>query len=307
MSLIEKAAAKLKKNESLVERAAKKLKDVSATEGDKSVSVNENSSMTSLETKRLNEKTKPVATMARVKLDLKVLQQKNILTSDDVENSMTTEEFRIIKRSLLLRAFSKGEAAIKNGNIVLVTSTQPDEGKTFCAVSLALSMAQERDLTVLLVDADVAKPDVLHTLGVKGSKGLIDVIENKDMDLSECLIRTNIPNLTILPAGKKHKLTTELLASERMGEIIDEIARRYHDRIIIIDAPPVLASSAASVLALHVGQILFVVEAERTREEELNDAFKMIDKCKNINLLLNKARFAGGKKKFGSYYGYGYN
>ncbi|MBL4894760.1 MAG: polysaccharide biosynthesis tyrosine autokinase [Emcibacter sp.] len=224
-----------------------------------------------------------------------------------MENSITTEEFRIIKRSLLLRAFSKGDAAIKNGNIVLVTSTQPDEGKTFCAVSLALSMAQERDLTVLLVDADVAKPDVLHTLGVKGSKGLIDVIENDDMDLSECLLRTNIPNLTILPAGKKHKLTTELLASERMGDIIDEIARRYHDRIVIIDAPPVLASSAASVLALHVGQILYVVEAERTREEELVDAFKMIDKCKNINLLLNKTRFTAGKKKFGSYYGYGYN
>jgi receptor protein-tyrosine kinase len=206
----------------------------------------------------------------------------------------------------LLKAFSKGDAAIKNGNIILVTSTQPDEGKTFCAVSLALSMAQERDLTVLLVDADVAKPDVLKTLGVKGDKGLIDVIENKDMDLRECLLRTNIPNLSILPAGKKHKLTTELLASERMGEIIDEIARSYHDRVIVIDAPPVLASSAASVLALHVGQILYIVEAERTREEELSGAFKMIDKCKNINLLLNKARFTAGNKRFGSYYGYGH-
>jgi receptor protein-tyrosine kinase len=134
----------------------------------------------------------------------------------------------------------------------------------------------------------------------------MDVIENKDMDLRQCLLRTNIPNLSILPAGKKHKLTTELLASERMGEIIDEIARRYHDRVIVIDAPPVLASSAASVLALHVGQILYIVEAERTREEELSGAFKMIDKCKHINLLLNKARFTAGNKRFGSYYGYGH-
>ncbi len=158
-----------------------------------------------------------------------------------------------------------------------------------------------------MVDADVAKPDVLNTLGIKGDKGLIDVIENKDMDLSECLLRTNIPNLTILPAGKKHELTTELLASGRMGEIINEIAIRYHDRIIIIDSPPVLASSAASVLALHVGQILYVVEAERTREVELTDAIKMIEKCKNINFILNKTRFTAGRKKFGSYYGYGYN
>jgi len=297
MSLIEKAASKIKKTESLVERAAKELKDVS---------VKETPQKSVIEVRQSGESLKKLGKRPMVELDLDVLRQSNILTSDDLENSITTEEFRIIKRSLLLKAFSKGDAAIKNGNIILVTSTQPDEGKTFCAVSLALSMAQERDLTVLLVDADVAKPDVLKTLGVKGDKGLMDVIENKDMDLRECLLRTNIPNLSILPAGKKHKLTTELLASGRMGEIIDEIARRYHDRVIVIDAPPVLASSAASVLALHVGQILYIVEAERTREEELSGAFKMIDKCKHINLLLNKARFTAGNKRFGSYYGYGH-
>lgn len=304
MSLIEKAAAKMKRGESLVERAAKELENTSVVDREKVFSARKRPLTAERDTSRnkLNdggrERSKPVD------LDFDILRQKNIHTNDD-ENSITTEEFRIVKRSLLLKAFASGDTAIKNGNIILVTSTQPDEGKTFCAVSLAMSMVAERDLTVLLVDADVSKPDILKTLGIKGGKGLIDVIENKDMDLSECLIRTNIPNLTILPAGKKHKLTTELLASGRMGEIIDEIARRYHDRVIVIDSPPVLASSAASVLALHVGQILYVVEAERTRTEELSDALKMIEKCKNINLLLNKARFTGGKKRFGSYYGYG--
>jgi len=307
MSLIEKAAAKLKKSESLVERAAEKLGNTCASDGKNIVSAKENFSGPIVKSKRQSASRKFLRKAIQVDLNAEILQKNNIQTNDNVDNSITTEEFRIVKRSLLLNAFSKGDSAIKNGNIVLVTSTQPNEGKTFCAVSLALSMAAERDLTVLLVDADVAKPDVLNTLGVKGGKGLIDVIENKDMDLSECLLKTNISNLTILPAGKKHKLTTELLASDRMGEIIDEIARRYHDRIIIIDSPPVLASSAASVLAMHVGQILYVIEAERTREEELNDAFKMIEKCKNINLLLNKARFTAGKKKFGSYYGYGYS
>ncbi len=304
MSLIEKAAAKLKKGESLVERAAKKLEKTSVMDGGTAFPARKKPLISEVNTSRLNVNDDVLAKSKRVDLNLDILHQKNIQTNED-EDSITMEEFRIVKRSLLLNAFAKGDAAIKNGNIILVTSTQPDEGKTFCAVSLAMSMAAERDLTVLLVDADVSKPDVLKTLGIKGGKGLIDVIENKDMDLRECLIRTNISNLTILPAGKKHRLTTELLASGRMGEIIDEIARRYHDRVIIIDSPPVLASSAASVLALHVGQILYVVEAEKTREEELGDALKMIEKCKNINLLLNKARFTAGKKRFGSYYGYG--
>lgn len=307
MSLIEKAAAKLKKSESLVERAAKQLNENTVLDSKNIVSPKETFSHANVDLKEIGDSNSLLKKRAHVELSLDVLLKHNIQTNNESENSLTSEEFRIVKRSLLLNAFSKGDAAIKNGNIVLVTSTQPNEGKTFCAVSLALSMAAERDLTVLLVDADVAKPDVLNTLGIKGGKGLMDVIENKDMDLSECLLRTNIPNLTILPAGKKHKLTTELLASERMGDIIAEIARRYHDRIIIIDSPPVLASSSASVLALHVGQILFVVEADSTREEELQDAFKMIEKCKNISLLLNKARFTAGKKRFGSYYGYGYN
>lgn len=308
MSLIEKAAAKLKKAKVWWSGPPRKRKKLLAARPGRPL--RRQSLPAFLFPKKHRSRqipaVNPKTPAPRLRLIL-ILCIKNILTDKDLENTVTAEEFRIVKRSLLLNAFSKGEAAIRNGNIVMVTSTQPDEGKTFCAVSLAMSMAAERDLTVLLVDADVAKPDVLRTLGVKGSKGLIDVIENKDMDLSECLLKTNIPNLTILPAGKKHKLTTELLASGRMGEIIDEIARRYHDRIVIIDSPPVLASSAASVLALNVGQILFVVEAERTREGELTDALKMIENNPNISFILNKTRFSAGKKKFGSYYGYGYN
>ncbi len=307
MSLIEKAAAKLRKGESLVERAAKEFKHSPIVKSENAVSEKEKQSAPPLKSAQLSTDEKAITNSAQVELNYGVLEKNNIIIDDDMNSSVTTEEFRIVKRSLLLNAFAKGDSAIKNGNIVLVTSTQPDEGKTFCAISLAMSMAAERDLTVLLVDADVSKSDVLNTLGIEGNKGLIDVIEDKNMDLSECLLKTNIPNLTILPAGKKHKLTTELLASERMGDIIDEIARRYRDRIIIIDSPPVLASSSASVLALHVGQILYVVEAERTREEELKDALKMIEKSKNINFLLNKTRFTAGRKKFGSYYGYGYN
>jgi protein-tyrosine kinase len=156
----------------------------------------------------------------------------------DAPATATAEEFRIVKRQLLINAMARGENAIRNGNLILVCSAQPNEGKTFCATNLALSIASERDLTVLLVDADFAKPEILSTLGLEGGKGLIDVIADPSLDLSDCLIRTNIENLSVLPAGRQHNLTTELLASERMGDMVEEIAKRYSDRIVIFDSPP---------------------------------------------------------------------
>lgn len=220
-------------------------------------------------------------------------------------STRVAEEFRLVKRALLLKAFARGEDMIKNGNLMLVCSAQPNEGKTYCSVNLALSIASERDLTVLLVDADFAKPEVLSTLGLEGGKGLVDVIADPSIDLADCMIKTNIENLTVLPAGRQHHLTTELLASERMGAIVEEIAQRYRDRVIIFDSPPVLASSAASVLALHCGQTLFVVEADNTTEANLNEGLALISGCKHIQLLLNKSNFSTAGKSFGSYYGYG--
>lgn len=240
----------------------------------------------------------------RGELDLSMLRDLGYVVPDSPATA-TAEEFRIVKRQLLLNALREGQNEIENGNLILVNSSQPNEGKTFCATNLALSIASERDLTVLLVDADFAKPEILSTLGLEGGKGLIDVVADPSLDLSDCLIRTNIENLSVLPAGRQHNLTTELLASERMGRMIDEIADRYPDRIIIFDSPPCLASSAASVLALHVGQVLFVVEAENTREAVVRDGLQMMSVCDNVTMLLNKARYAGIGRRFGTYYGYG--
>ena len=142
------------------------------------------------------------------------------------------------------------------------------------------------------------------TLGVEAGKGLVDAIVDNDVTMADCLLRTNVENLTLLPAGKPHPLATELLASERMGQIIDEIAKRYSDRVVIFDSPPVLASSATSVLALHVGQVLFVVETDRTKETQVTESLSLINGCKDIKLMLNKAGFDMGKDRFGAYYGY---
>jgi len=237
-------------------------------------------------------------------IDLLALQAAGYITPDMPPN-LLSEEFRIIKRSLVLNAFATGETAIERSNIILVTSSNPSEGKTFCAINLALSIATEQDLTVLLIDADFSKPEVLNRLGVSGGKGLMDVVADKDVEFGDCLIRTSIPNLVLCPAGRQHNLTTELLASDRMQELVREISQRYPDRIVIFDSPPVLASSAASVMALYMGQTVFVIEAERTSEPEIKESLELISGCGNISLLLNKTQFGSSEKKFASYYGYG--
>lgn len=242
---------------------------------------------------------------ARVEeVDLIGLREGGYITPDMPPNLMS-EEFRIIKRTLLLNAFSKGVQKSKNSNVILVTSSNPGEGKTFCTINLALSVATEQDTTVLLIDADFSKPEILNRLGVAGGRGLMDVVADSELELADCLIRTNVPNLVLLPAGRQHNLTTELLASERMETIVNEIATRYPDRLVIFDSPPVLASSAASVLALYMGQTVFVIEAENTTEPQIKESLNMISACENINLLLNQTRFSGSNKRFASYYGYG--
>lgn len=243
-------------------------------------------------------------TSRRDEIDLEALREQGFILPDS-PTTVIAEEFRIIKRQLLLNAMARGPNAIRNGNLILVCSSQPNEGKTFCAINLALSIASERDLTVMLIDADFAKPEILSTLGLEGGKGLLDLIIDPELDLADCLIRTNIDNFTVLPAGRQHNLTTELLASERMGAIVEDIAKRYPDRIIVIDSPPVLASSAAPVLAMHVGQTVYVVEAETTREPEIREGLGMLGSCRNIQLLLNKSRYQPGGRRYGTYYGYG--
>jgi len=242
-------------------------------------------------------------TRNRAKLDMEGLRASGMVTSYS-DRTQIAEEFRLVKRPLLLKAFAAPPDTVENGNLIMVTSSKAGEGKTFCAVSLAMSIALERDLTVLLIDADVAKPDIPVVLGVEAHKGLVDLIADDDLDLSDVLIRTDLENLSILPAGRQHHLATELLASEKMDKFVCDIAQRYPDRVIIFDSPPVLMSSVPSVLALHVGQILFVVEADRTVHPSVESALGLISTCKNISLLLNKAPPMGNGNRFGTNYGY---
>jgi len=225
------------------------------------------------------------------------------VVAPDAEKSQIAEEFRIIKRPLIANAFGQGTARVKNGNMIMITSSLPGEGKSFCAINLAISMAMEMDRTVLLVDADVAKPRVPEYLGIHADKGLLDVLQDPNLKLSDVLIKTDIAKLTILPAGRTYKRATELLASEAMNRLVEDIGNRYPDRIILFDSPPLLATSEASVLATHMGQIVMVVEAEKTSQEAVREALSHIQSCEVVGMLLNKTTPTPGTDYYYSYYG----
>ena len=224
------------------------------------------------------------------------------------ERSRTAEEFRIIKRNLM----TAWTGADRSGNgrfsrIIMVTSARPGEGKTFVALNLALSLSSEREAKALLVDADThlgAHRSALKTiLGARQIKGIVDVLA-ATANLEEALIRTNVENLLVLPAGRGGPHVPELFSSSSMDAMLGEMTRRYPDRFIILDTPPCMASSDAATMAPLVGQIVFVVEAYRTQQDEIEASLGMLSACPRISLVLNKSE--QGTAHFGSY-GYGYN
>jgi protein-tyrosine kinase len=243
------------------------------------------------------------ATSQQIDLDLARLAAAGFITTN-APGSLTAEEFRVIKRPLLANVVGSA-APIRNANLIMVTSSLPGEGKTFTAINLAMSIAMELDRTVLLVDADVARPSLPRVLGLPQRKGLLDVLQDKSLKLSDVLLRTNVDKLTILPAGTHDVHATELLASEVMGRLLNDIARRYSDRIIIFDSPPLLLTTEARVLATRMGQIVFVVRAEETPQNAVKDAVATIESCPVKLMVLNQARNVGNAA-YGYEYGYGY-
>jgi receptor protein-tyrosine kinase len=216
--------------------------------------------------------------------------------------SQVAEQFRLIKRPLLANVQGRGADEIKNANLIMITSAMPGEGKSFSAINLAMSIAMELDHTVLLVDADVSKPSVLGTLGLAPRKGLMDLLTGAVDDVADVLLRANLEKLSLLPAGSPHPRATELLASDAMNRLLDELAMRYADRVIVFDSPPLIVTTEARVLATHMGQIVLVVEANKTTHSMVQQALAAIETCPVKLAILNKSRSGGP----GGYYGYGY-
>jgi Mrp family chromosome partitioning ATPase len=241
---------------------------------------------------------------AHHRVDRERLREQGLI---DPEGAVTTllEEFRIIKRQLLLNAGDMqrggGGAAAQR---VLICSALPGEGKTWCAINLALSIAAEKESEVLLVDADFAKPSVLGTLGLPGGPGLMDALTNPGADVADFVMGTDIPGLWVLPAGNATTSDSEYLNSSRTPAVFDRLTQGAPHRIVIFDSPPVLAASPAAELAKHVGQAVMVVRADSTAQGAIEDAVSLLAGCPNIELLLNAISFSPSGRRFGTYYGH---
>lgn len=246
-------------------------------------------------------KEQEVENLEIIEVDPNRLKKAHLTVNDD-DNPRLSEELRMIKRRLLVNAAGLGDEHVENGNLIMVTSSVPDEGKTFIATNLALSIAREIDRTVLLVDADIAKSDVTKTFGLTGSPGLTEFL-NGEAQCPEVIHHTNIQGLSILPTGQKASNSTELLSSNKMTDLIKQLSNYSRERIVVIDSPPLLVTSEAQVLASLVGQVAFVVKANETLEKEFISAIERLDHSKYVGLILNQS----DEEAESGYYGYYHN
>jgi len=245
----------------------------------------------------------PKFTTRKVELDLARMRETGMVTAASGRTPLL-EDFRIIKRPLLQRAFTARAPGGNPGNLIMITSSLPGEGKTYTAINLAMSIAMELDHTVLLVDADVARPSILRTLGLPPQRGLMDILVDDKLDMGDVMLRTNVDTLSILPAGTSTPRATELLASSTMSNLVEEIANRYPDRIVIFDSPPLLLTSESRVLASHMGQIVMVVEAQTTTQHAVKEALSQLEGIDNVNLIYNKTRdIPGIEETYDYHYG----
>lgn len=249
--------------------------------------------------------TERAAQSQQIELDFEQLAAASIVTPN-TPRSLVADQFRLIKRPLIHNAMGKGPVTPSHANLIMVTSAVAGEGKSFTSVNLAISIAAELDHTVMLVDADVARPSLPRMLGVPEGPGLLDLLDGS-AQMADVLLRTNIDKLTLLRSGTPHDRATEMLASDAMRQLLDDMARRYPDRIVIFDSPPLLLTTEARALAVNMGQIVVVVRAGATLQSDVEHALSTIEACPLRMMLLNQTRAdAEGTSGYGLGYGYGY-
>ena len=239
-----------------------------------------------------------------VVLDFVQLRQDGRLAPEALMHQ-TEEEFRRIKWPLLNAIAHREGARPAANNMVLVTSAIPGEGKTFNALNLALSIARDRDLEVLLVDGDVAQPSLTASLGLTGRPGVTNLLRDTTMVLADVVYSTNIPQLEVVPAGVRQDNAAELLASARMQAVVDQLCARVSSGVVIVDSPPILATNEAQVITRYAGQVLMVVRADSTEQRVLTEALSLIDKSRPVSAVLNRVEPSMVSRYYSHYY-YGY-
>lgn len=215
------------------------------------------------------------------------------------------QQIRRIKRPLLeaMHAHAKDDSP-SPANVLMITSSVAAEGKTFISLNVALSIARERDVSVLLVDADVAKRHITSLLEAEDRPGVTDAAVDEDINPEDLVLGTGIPGLLFLPAGRRTSVAPELFGSRRMAELVSALARRDRQRLVMFDSSPLLATNEAALLAKLVDQVLLVVRAESTQQAAVSEAIALLDKSKNIQCVLNQTHLSSLSEHY--YYGYGY-
>ena len=237
-----------------------------------------------------------------VRLDFRALRQNGLITPDNMTSAISNE-FRGVKRRLLQKVRDPQTRATVS-NLIMVTSSLPGEGKTFSSINLALSLAAERGLQVLLIDADVIRPSVGNMFVAPPTEGLTDLLSGKVSHVSDVLYRcADIPNLAVIFAGNPSANTPELISSGRMANLCRELSARYPDRVIVIDTPPVLASTEPAILASYMHHLIMVVAADQTDRHQLRKSLETVASCQSISLLFNKAP-SWNEAEYIAYYGY---
>lgn len=251
-------------------------------------------------TDRESESTRGVV----VEVDQKALRDAG-LVAPDYHEKILADQYRDIKRPLIANAYGKRVSRVEDGNLIMVTSALAGEGKTFTSLNLAISIAQEQDLTVLLVDGDVANPYISDVFGVSKMSGLLDLLQGDCQGAESLVVQTDMKGLSILPAGAPRSDANELLSGARMENIIQQLVSRFSQRIVIFDTPPLLQTSESKALASMAGQIVLVIKAESTSQDAAAEALQVLGGENTVNLILNQSRTAENKNRYKYGYGYG--
>jgi exopolysaccharide/PEP-CTERM locus tyrosine autokinase len=234
-----------------------------------------------------------------VSIDRNALRAMHLLPPPPFERQVAGQ-YQHIKRPLVASALGKSDPRIPNGHLIMLASALPGEGKTFTSINLALSLALEKDIEVLLVDADVAKPHVTRLFGLQSERGLLDLLVDRSLHAESLILPTDVPGLSLLPAGRQIDTATELLASEHMQQVAKQLGGSHGRRVVLFDSPPLLLSTESRAMLGAIGQVVLVVRAEVTAQQAVNDAIEAVGE-KPTTLILNQSNsgFAPG------YYGYG--
>ena len=236
-----------------------------------------------------------------VPIDQNALRAAGMLPPAHQEHEIA-QQLRRIKRPLINNALGRGVAALARGNLIMITSAVPGEGKTFMSLNLALSMRLEEDITVLLVDGDFVNPRITQILGLNNRPGLLDIVKDATISPESVIVPTDLPGLAFLPAGRQEPNATELVASARMHQVISKLGSDDPARLVLFDSAPLLVTTEAQALAHFAGQVVMVVQAEQTQQHIVFDALETLAEDKPAFLVLNQIT---RHSHSGYYYEYG--